>query len=85
MKLVDENSDIEVLEEYFGVETIELFIDNLVKQLEVINIMRHSKIWELESSTALDEELVEDLTPHQHVRKPAYRKSERSKVDFVQE
>lgn len=58
MKLVDENNDIEVLEEYFGVETIELFIDNLVKQLEVINIMRHSKIWELESSTALDEELV---------------------------
>ncbi len=46
MKIVDETTDIEELEDFFGVETIELFIDNLVGQLEIINVMRHSKIWE---------------------------------------
>ena len=45
MKIVDETTDIEELEDHFGVETIELFIDNLVGQLEIINVMRHSKIW----------------------------------------
>jgi hypothetical protein len=33
MKIVDENTDIEVIEDYFGVEIIEIFIDNLVGQL----------------------------------------------------
>lgn len=76
---------MEELEDQFGVETIELFIDNLVGQLEVINIMRHSKIWEIESSTDIDEELINTLTPEKHVSKPAYKKQERSKASFVQE
>lgn len=33
MKIVDETADVEELEDLFGVETIELWIDNLVGQL----------------------------------------------------
>lgn len=33
MKVVDETFDIEELEDFLGVETVELFIDNLVGQL----------------------------------------------------
>jgi hypothetical protein len=33
MKIVDETTDVEVLEDIFGVEIIELFIDNLARQL----------------------------------------------------
>lgn len=51
MKVVDETADVVELEDFFGVETIELFIDNLVGQLEVINMMRFNKIWEYEKST----------------------------------
>lgn len=85
MKIVDETTDIEELEDFFGVETIELFIDNLVGQLDIINVMRHSKIWEQESSTEIDQHLVDNLTPKPHVSKPAYKKSERSKASFVEE
>jgi NADH dehydrogenase (ubiquinone) 1 alpha subcomplex subunit 5 len=85
MKIVDETTDIEELEDHFGVETIELFIDNLVGQLEIINIMRHSKIWEMEDRTDIDEDLIDSLTPQRHVPRPAYRKPEKSKVNFVEE
>lgn len=44
-------------------ETIELFIDNLVGQLEIINIMRHSKIWELENDDRYDPEYLADILP----------------------
>lgn len=40
MNAVDEIEDIEQLENFLGVETIELFIPNLVGQLNVIKIMR---------------------------------------------
>jgi len=33
MKVVDQTFDIEELEDFLGVETVELFIDNLVGQL----------------------------------------------------
>ena len=33
MKIVDETNDVEVLEDIFGVEVIEIFIDSLVRQL----------------------------------------------------
>ena len=85
MKIVDETTDIEELEDFFGVETIELFIDNLVGQLDIINVMRHSKIWEQESSTEVDEHLVNNLTPKQHISKPAYKKPERTKASFIEE
>lgn len=61
MKVVDETQDVEQLEDYFGVETIELFIDNLTQQLEVINIMRHSKIWEVEADDSVDLEYMDEI------------------------
>ena len=54
MKVVDETPDVEQLEDFVGTETIELFIDDLTNQLKVINIMRHSKIWELEDDESYD-------------------------------
>ncbi|CAM6002362.1 unnamed protein product [Sphagnum balticum] len=50
MKIVDEEPDVERLEDYFAVETIEIFIDNLVGQLEVINAFRERRVWEIEST-----------------------------------
>ena len=85
MKVVDETTDIEVIEDFFGVETIEIFIDNLVGQLEIINIMRESKIWEFENDTSFDEFLVEELTPPEQTKNPAYKKPERSRVNFINE
>lgn len=46
MKIVDETTDVEELEDFFGVETIELFLDNLAGHLETIGLMRHYKVWE---------------------------------------
>jgi hypothetical protein len=46
-----------------GVETIELFIDVLVGQLEIINVMRHRKIWEFENEDSYDPEYMEDVLP----------------------
>ena len=85
MKIVDETTDVEVLQDIFGVEVIEIFIDSLVKQLQVINVMRHSKIWELENDTSLDEELIESLTPEGQQKYPAYKKPERPRSSFVSE
>ena len=63
MKLVDETNDVEELEECFGVETIELFIDNLVGQLETIHGARHYKIWEYESDDSLDRNMMAGVAP----------------------
>ena len=65
MKVVDQTPDIEELEDLFGVETIELWIDNLVGQLEVINVMRHTKIWEMERDDSYDPSYMEDVVPPQ--------------------
>jgi NADH dehydrogenase (ubiquinone) 1 alpha subcomplex subunit 5 len=83
MKIVDETPDIEQLEDYLCVETIEIFIDNLVGQLEVINIMRHSKIWERENTS--EEELfeMEGITPPAEEKNPAYKKPVRPKASFL--
>jgi NADH dehydrogenase (ubiquinone) 1 alpha subcomplex subunit 5 len=85
MKLVDETNDVEELEDYFGVEVIELFIDNLVGQLEIINLVRHSKVWELENSTEIDEDIISRLTPEKQLKNPAYKKPERPRASFVEE
>ena len=85
MKVVDETQDVEELEEFFGVETIELFIDTLVGQLEVINIMRHSKIWEKENNENFDPEYMSNVMPEEEVKNPAYKKPERPKTSFVEE
>lgn len=63
MKIVDETTDIEQLEDMLAVETIELFIDNLVGQLEIIAAMRKLKIWEYENSTEEDIEGLEGIFP----------------------
>jgi len=47
--------------------------------------MRHSKIWELENDTSVDEELIESLTPERQQKYPAYKKSERPRSSFVSE
>lgn len=62
-----------------------MFIDSLVRQLEVINVMRHSKVWELENDASIDEELIENLTPETQQKYPAYRKPERPRASFVSE
>ena len=74
MKMVDETPDVEVLEEFLGVETIELFIDSMVGQLEVINIMRHTKIWEYEKDDSYDPEYMTGVSPQAHQKNPAYKK-----------
>jgi hypothetical protein len=51
----------------------------------VINIMRHSKIWELENDASYDQELVDSLTPEEQLKYPAYKKSERPRASFVSE
>ena len=85
MKIVDETTDIEELEDLFGVEVIEMFIDNLVGQLEVINIMRHSKIWEYEKDENYDPNYMFDINPQDEPKNPKYKKPERSKPSFVEE
>lgn len=47
--------------------------------------MRHSKIWELENDTSVDEELIESLTPEGQQKYPAYKKPERPRSSFVSE
>ena len=85
MKLVDETTVIEQLEEFLAVETIELFIDNLVGQLEVINAMRTYKIWEYENDDSFDPNYMDGIAPEPHVKNPAYKKPERPKNTFVEE
>lgn len=63
MKVVDQTFDIEELEDFLGVETVELFIDNLVGQLQVINLMRHNKIWEMENDDSLDSNYFDGIIP----------------------
>lgn len=85
MKVVDETPDVEELEEFLGVETIELFIDNLVGQLQVINIMRHSKIWELENDDSYDPDYMDEVVTPPPEKNPAYKKPQRPKTSFVSE
>ena len=83
MKVVDETPDVEELEDFLGVETIELFIDNLVGQLEVINIMRHSKIWEYENDDSYDPDYMDEVVMPPPGKNPAYKKPQRPKTPFV--
>ena len=83
MKVVDETSDIEELENFLGVETVELFIDNLVGQLEIINIMRHSKIWEIENDESYDPDYMANIAEPKEEKNPAYKKPMRPKTSFV--
>jgi hypothetical protein len=76
---------VEELEDYFGVETIELFIDNLTIQLEVINVMRHSKIWEVEADDSLDLEYMDEIAIPKDQKNPAYKKADRPRAAFVEE
>ena len=85
MQVVDQTTDVEELEDFLGVETIELFIDKLVGQLEVINIMRHSKIWELQSDDSFDPSYMEDIAKPAEQKNPLYKKPERPKTTFVEE
>lgn len=66
-------------------ETIELFIDNMVGQLEVINVMRHMKVWEVENDDSYDPEYMEGVAPEPHIKNPAYKKPERARTAFVEE
>ena len=85
MKVVDETTEIEELEDFLGVETVEMFIDNLVGQLEIINIMRHSKIWELENDDSYDALYMTGTVDPVADKNPAYKKPERPKTTFVEE
>ena len=83
MKVVDETTDIEELEDFLGVEVVELFIDNLAGQLEIINIMRHSKIWEQENDDSYDPMYMTGAADYVADKNPAYKKPERPKTTFV--
>lgn len=85
MKVVDETTDVEELQDFFGVETIELFIDNLAGHLETIGVMRHYKVWEKQSDDSVQADYMDDIVPPQAEKNPTYKKSERSKSSFVQE
>lgn len=84
MKVVDETTDIEELEDCFGVETIELFIDNLVGQIETIQGARKFKIWEIQDNEDYDEHMMAGVKPPEDPKYPAYKKPERPKASFVE-
>lgn len=83
MKVVDETPDVEQIEDLLSIETIELFIDNLVGQLDTIASMRKLKIWEYENSTEENVRELEDIFPSEAAKNPAYKKPERPKTSFV--
>lgn len=84
MKIVDETTDVEELEEFLGAETIELFIDTLVGQLNTINLVRAAKIWEREKDDSYDPDYMTGIAPQAHESNPAYKKPERPKASFVE-
>lgn len=55
MKVTDATEDIEELEDIFGVEVIELFINTLALQVETFEASRVAKIWEIENTTPEEE------------------------------
>lgn len=54
MKITDENEDIKRLEEEFGMDSIELFILSLSKELTFVDYMLDYKPWEIEDDTPDD-------------------------------
>lgn len=47
MKITDETEDIRKLEEEFGMDSIEVFIWSLAKELNLVDYMMDSKPWEM--------------------------------------
>lgn len=57
----------------------------MVGQLEVINIMRHSKIWEYENDDSYDPDYMDEVFTPAPEKNPAYKKPQRPKTSFVEE
>ena len=83
MNVVDKNDDISKLEEIFGVEVIEQFIRNLAGQLDVIDMMKHLKPWEIEEGEdEVDKGYLKEVFS-EDIKQPKYARSERTRKEFV--
>ncbi|EGR29849.1 hypothetical protein IMG5_147480 [Ichthyophthirius multifiliis] len=86
MKLTDEVEDIKTLEEEFGHESIEIFIQCYKKELQLVDYMKSSKPWESRPDDLEENENVRLASQkrvglkHQRLDKP-----EREQVQFIGE
>lgn len=77
MKLTDEIEDIRTLEEEFGNESIELFINAYGKEIELVDYMKHSKPWESRPGDEEETEIIRLASQkrtyirHERVDRPA--------------
>lgn len=76
MKLVDEEEDVEKLERLFGGVPIEIFIRKLADQLEIIDVMRKTKPWELtpDEKARIEEDFIRTMEITPEPKMPAYKK-----------
>ena len=81
MEMTDKIEDVEELEDFFGTDSIELFILGMTRNLEYIEICRTHKFWELKPSQ--DYDYLKDVTSKHSAKFPIYKKGERPNTKFL--